>query len=130
MKTCTKCNIPKELEEFDKKGNRYSSHCKVCRREYVKAHYNANKRYYLEKARRNQNLYTKRYSDYKRSLSCSDCNISFKEEPYLCDFHHLDSIEKDFNPSSLKDHSWKKLKLEIDKCIPLCANCHRRRHHR
>ena len=45
------------------------------------------------------------------------------------DFHHLNSHEKDFGIAQkgyLK--SWKSIKNELDKCILLCANCHRRGH--
>jgi excinuclease UvrABC ATPase subunit len=45
------------------------------------------------------------------------------------DFHHTNPAEKDFGLS--KDghtKSWEKLKKEADKCILVCANCHREIH--
>ena len=45
------------------------------------------------------------------------------------EFHHLDPNEKEFGIS--KDgytKSWENIKLEIDKCVLLCANCHREEH--
>lgn len=122
MKVCSKCKVPKELKEFDKKGNGLSSHCKECRREYVNSHYNRNKEYYKEKAKKTNRKYSDLYNELKRSLNCTDCGMSFKEHPYLCDFHHLD--DKLNNIANLK-YSLNLLKEEIDKCIPLCANCHR-----
>lgn len=46
------------------------------------------------------------------------------------DFHHLDPNEKDFNPSAveLANKSWFEVKKELDKCILLCAICHRITH--
>ena len=45
------------------------------------------------------------------------------------EFHHLDPNEKDF---SLSDRDlkldWVLIKQELDKCILLCANCHRETH--
>ncbi len=38
-------------------------------------------------------------------------------------FHHLDPGQKDFGISS-KIRSWDTLKVELDKCVLLCANCH------
>lgn len=40
-------------------------------------------------------------------------------------FHHLDPNEKDFGISkSGHTRSWARLKVELDKCAMLCANCH------
>jgi hypothetical protein len=45
------------------------------------------------------------------------------------DFHHLDEKDKDFDLSTRGlTRSWKKIKEEIDKCILVCANCHREIH--
>jgi formate-dependent nitrite reductase cytochrome c552 subunit len=45
------------------------------------------------------------------------------------EFHHLEPSEKDFGIGS-KGHtrSFEKIKLELDKCNLLCANCHREEH--
>lgn len=40
-------------------------------------------------------------------------------------FHHKDPSKKDFGLSTRGlTRSWEKTKLEIDKCILVCANCH------
>lgn len=44
------------------------------------------------------------------------------------DFHHLDASLKDFTIGSYSSISWSKLKIELDKCILVCANCHREIH--
>lgn len=45
------------------------------------------------------------------------------------DFHHLDPAQKDFGISSRGyTRSWDKVREELDKCIMLCANCHREAH--
>ena len=45
------------------------------------------------------------------------------------EFHHLDPSEKDFGISSKGlTRSWDKIKIELDKCICVCANCHREIH--
>lgn len=51
--------------------------------------------------------------DYSRCLSALE-------------FHHLDPTKKDFIIS--RCFSLKKAKLELDKCILLCSNCHREVH--
>jgi 5-methylcytosine-specific restriction endonuclease McrA len=45
------------------------------------------------------------------------------------EFHHLDPTQKDFGISHKGyTRSWEKVKEEADKCILLCANCHREFH--
>src|SRR2546423_131239 len=45
------------------------------------------------------------------------------------EFHHLDPMQKDFGISHKGyTRSWEKVKEEADKCILLCANCHREFH--
>ncbi|MDT7542376.1 MAG: hypothetical protein QOE33_2280 [Acidobacteriota bacterium] len=45
------------------------------------------------------------------------------------EFHHLDPKQKDFGISNKGyTRSWEKVKKEVDKCILLCANCHREVH--
>jgi 5-methylcytosine-specific restriction endonuclease McrA len=45
------------------------------------------------------------------------------------EFHHTTPGEKDFSISGTGvTRSWDKIKTELDKCILLCANCHREAH--
>jgi hypothetical protein len=45
------------------------------------------------------------------------------------EFHHLDPAQKDFGISHKGyTRSWERVKEEVDKCILLCANCHREFH--
>ena len=59
---------------------------------------------------------------------CLDCGLE-TEYAEVYEFHHLDPTKKDFS-IAYKGHtkSWEKIKIELDKCIMLCANCHRIRH--
>lgn len=45
------------------------------------------------------------------------------------EFHHLDPSKKDFAIGNKGyTRSWEKIREELDKCIMLCANCHRELH--
>jgi len=45
------------------------------------------------------------------------------------DFHHLDETKKDFGLSMRGlTRSWGAIQKEIEKCILVCANCHREIH--
>jgi len=70
--------------------------------------------------------------DYKRNLKCSRCGESFPDYPGIIEFHHEGegAETRDHVISSLLKHSasMARLQAEIAKCVPLCANCHRRLH--
>ncbi len=58
---------------------------------------------------------------------CSICNYNKCID--ALDFHHLNPNTKMFSPSDNgHTRSWEKQKIELDKCILLCANCHREIH--
>lgn len=52
---------------------------------------------------------------------CEECG--YNKCPQALQFHHLNPKEKDFNISG-RSYSFEKMKLEVDKCKMLCANCH------
>lgn len=43
-------------------------------------------------------------------------------------FHHINPDVKAFNVSHDHIRSWERLKIELDKCDLLCANCHAEMH--
>ena len=57
---------------------------------------------------------------------CSNCGYSKCLE--ALDFHHTEPSEKEFTISSSSKKSWQVIKVELDKCVCLCANCHREVH--
>lgn len=59
--------------------------------------------------------------------SCSACGIDDKR---VLDFHHVDPETKAKGVATLRvaGYAKSKIKAEIDKCILLCANCHRIEH--
>lgn len=58
---------------------------------------------------------------------CSRCGNQF--HPAVYEFHHLDPKTKDKDPSKMLQLKWSRVIAELDKCILLCANCHRLTHH-
>jgi hypothetical protein len=60
---------------------------------------------------------------------CNDCGVTYQKLPYAAwDFHHINPHEKEFTWSKLKNCGWDGILAELDKCVLLCANCHRVRH--
>lgn len=66
--------------------------------------------------------------EYKKQQSCADCGMLFLERPECCDFHHLDPASKIDRVSKMVLYSRESALRELQKCIVLCANCHRTRH--
>jgi len=58
------------------------------------------------------------------------CNIcGYQRCTEASEFHHLDASKKDFGVSDKGyTRSWGRVKGELDKCVMLCANCHREVH--
>jgi DNA-binding CsgD family transcriptional regulator len=57
---------------------------------------------------------------------CIICN--YNKCQGALEFHHLDPSIKDYNISRLWSYSWEIVEKELDKCVLLCANCHRELH--
>ena len=58
---------------------------------------------------------------------CSICG--YGKSVWAIDFHHTDPTKKDFSiGKSGATRSWEKTKLELDKCIAVCRNCHAELH--
>jgi 5-methylcytosine-specific restriction endonuclease McrA len=56
-----------------------------------------------------------------------ECQVcGYKRYQGALDLHHLDPKQKEFSMSD-KGHSrsWERVKEELDKCVLVCANCHR-----
>ena len=71
-------------------------------------------------------LIANQVNDYKIKKGCSHCG--YNEKAVALDFHHENREDKIINVSSHWKTSWvqfEKMKKEMEKCIILCANCHR-----
>jgi len=106
---CSKCKEDKRLDEFysRRNGEGNSVYCKKCSNEESR-----------ERARR----FKIKCVEYKGG-KCEKCG--YKKYIGALQFHHLDPSKKDFGLAAVKTHSFNdKIKLELDKCILVCANCH------
>lgn len=133
MKKCSRCKREKLIEEFNFKikaiGLRQLQ-CKECTRLLIKNHYNANKQYYLSKARiRNKKLRDEINSficQYLLKNPCIDCG---ETDIAVLEFDHKGKVPKFRAVSHLLRNrsSLIRVEEEIDKCEVRCANCHRRK---
>ena len=91
-----------------------------------KRHY-ADRRTYMIAAVRKRRRKVRRMAVQYKGGRCSRCGYDKCVE--ALEFHHLDSAQKDFGISARGyTRSWERVRAELEKCILVCANCHRELH--
>jgi predicted DNA-binding protein YlxM (UPF0122 family) len=97
-------------------------------RQYRRDWYSKNQEHAKEKVIERKNAINKWFKEIKRQLRCEKCG---EDHPACLEFHHLNPSEKKINLSeavAIKGWSKNKILDEIDKCVVLCSNCHRKLH--
>lgn len=128
-KHCNKCGKDKPISEFSKNASKkdgLQSMCKECTKEYKKLHYATHKEDYKNRNKAYREHNREWVNSIKSKLKCSICG---EDRIWCLDFHHVNPDEKEGEISHLID-SPNKLKIELEKCIVLCANCHRDIHYK
>lgn len=69
--------------------------------------------------------YGKFIQDLKTECGCFFCKES---DPVALDYHHVYPHSKQFSLGAIRGQSAPEIHREIDKCIVLCSNCHRKLH--
>lgn len=111
-KQCSICGLEKPLADFafrNKTKGTYRANCRKCQSTYASKRYHSNKEI-LDKT--------------KEGKCCIRCGYSECIE--ALDYHHIDPTTKKDTVARLLTHYNANDGLEeIEKCILLCANCHR-----
>jgi hypothetical protein len=95
-------------------------------KEYSKRWYETNKKLVAMRGKVRKKEYRKKWLEYKSAKSCTKCGIS---HPAVLDFHHVIRFEKQSIPQLINRRQYARAIREAEeKCIPLCANCHRMLH--
>lgn len=95
--------------------------------EVQRAHYERNKEKVRAKNNALRKLRKKEWQDYKKTLACVKCG---QNHPATLDFHHVIQSKDNRKLFQLiSDNAWAKVWKEVEKCVVLCANCHRIHHH-
>lgn len=114
QRRCPKCNEFKDSVDFYLRHDRTDqthSYCRDCINTQS-----------LERQRKLKMLAV----EYKGG-KCSIC--SYYRSSAALEFHHLNPNEKDFTLSHVRSYKFDdRIKTELDKCVLLCANCHREVH--
>ena len=112
IQNCSECNVSltEETGYFRKSKNIWQSKCKQCHNKYTADRWKQSKL---------------RAVEYKGG-KCEKCNYDKCID--ALEFHHIDPSIKDKNFGNLKLRKWEDQQKELDKCILVCANCHREIH--
>lgn len=95
---------------------------------YSKRHYESHRSEHIERIRLQKIRNRADWERFKATLQCAQCG---ENHPATLDFHHVlrDPLNRKISELS-QNGAYKQARQEIlDKCIVLCANCHRKHHH-
>jgi hypothetical protein len=128
MKICSKCKIDKELEEFNRNSTKQDGSqtiCRDCSNKKSAQHYAVNKQDYRDSKRKSVQTLREYVLSYLLEHPCIDCS---EYDPVCLDFDHV-SGDKVRNIADMihAGVSLDNIKLEIEKCVVCCANCHRKK---
>jgi hypothetical protein len=148
QKRCSKCNEIKAILCFpsrrgSKDGRDYR--CRDChrlsaklssmkyperRKKYRQEYYIKNKHHENEKNRRTREKHREQWSVEISKRGLNKCLIcGYDKSMVALDFHHIDPTTKDYRIAHLTNLACTSERLkELDKCVVLCANCHRIEH--
>lgn len=130
MKNCSRCHEDKSIDCFNKEKatkDGYSQYCKDCRKAIRHQSYLKNKDSVIAK----QFERRRKSQDWVRQFK-TKCQHCGETHPATLDFHHTQ--DKDYgiasliNRTALTDKTRDLIKIEVQKCIILCSNCHRKLH--
>lgn len=130
-KKCCRCQVEKELSDFNFKVKSkliYQSECRECHKTYCKNDYEAKKSIYVARAAKHTIIRKNRnwnfLKEYLQDKNCVDCGLS---DLTVLEFDHIEH-NKSYDVSRLMGLAvWARVLDEIHKCEIVCANCHRKR---
>jgi hypothetical protein len=130
MKQCTVCGNFKGDDEFGWRwkdlGIRQGT-CRGCRTIQNRKWYEGHKQVHLEnvQARKKDHRRQARQFvwDYLLDHPCAKCG---EADPHVLEFHHLHGKDKAISVMVADGWSIERIRVELEKCAVLCANCHRR----
>lgn len=95
--------------------------------EYSKKYYEKNKAAIMARVNHNKKTMRAWFRKFKATKACITCG---EDHPATIDFHHVNPQRGDKKVNKLVSdgHNKKTVQREIEKCVPMCSNCHRKHH--
>lgn len=132
MKCCSICKTEKPESEFNK--NKYRSDglqtiCRSCSQKRSKKYYKENKEKHKSVIFKRNKSIIKRNTEYVNKIKLNGCVYCEEKEPCCIDFHHIKGKKYPISRLVKQGYSIETIDKEIEKCILVCSNCHRKIHH-
>jgi len=125
-KECPRCKTNKLLSCFGYKKGKIRSWCKECEREKSNSFYHKNPQPYRDRAKIQRTSMAKHLNDFSYKIKQeSGCVLCHEKEVACLDFHH---VIKGSPVSRAANHSYIRFEIELNKCVVVCCNCHRKIH--
>jgi hypothetical protein len=130
-KTCTRCQKAKSVNDFNhsktrKEGTR--AHCRECEREQARAYYKKKPQAYKDRAHMQRDQMRNYLGTVCDSIKITrGCHCCGENELCTLDLHH---VEKGVPVTRALSKGYSAFEREINKCVVLCCNCHRKVHSR
>src|SRR5215204_3888022 len=129
-KTCTKCGLEKDIEEFPKRGDyphKRQSYCKGCKSIMGADWYERNKDYQKANAKKHTTKYRQIIREYIWNyLLTHPCESCGEADPVVLEFHHTGEKTMAIAEMVTRIINVERLEEELKKTQVLCSNCHRR----
>lgn len=95
-----------------------------CQRDW----YNKNKELVLDRQKVRRKKLRSWFNELKSTLKCELCG---EEHPATLDFHHKNPKDKEMLISIMIQNTWsmENILKEMNKCMVVCSNCHRKIHY-
>lgn len=120
MKTCKHGHAYHDMER----------ECPTCRNA-ARAEYRARPDIQMldtERRRRYRLAYTEQKRVLLAEFQSRGCSVCPENEPCVIDAHHVEGKKFNIASALTQGYSPTDFKRELDKCVPLCSNCHRKLH--
>jgi hypothetical protein len=133
LKTCSMCKESKSMDSFSTKVKNgltiHYAYCYPCKNAYARKYYKAKggettkrRESRIQRIRELKASNRAFMVDFLSGKKCQDCDNG---DIRVFEFHHLGN--KKFSISNSMGMPLKTILKELDKCIILCANCHKKR---
>jgi hypothetical protein len=139
-KCCNSCGQKKELSEYSKNSNGRDGldwYCRDCKKDKASKYYQDKirdeRKKESPKKRKDRLLYSKiqkdKFRQYIQDIKSRGCCMCSEKTLQCLDFHHTNPKDKKYDISDMISHNIEKIIIEIQKCIVVCSNCHRKIHY-